>query len=503
MPSTPDSSPGRLTVELARGGLEAWLTCRRVEGATPPTMDDVLEALERAEVAVDDNVLKKVQEFLAQAGAKDRLPERFLMAEGRAPREAGEGRIEWHPAIVEVHREWLGEAPAAPPVTTSILPVEAGARLGTITAGTPGAEGVDVRGRVLAPSQLSGDIAFDDSVRRDDTDPSQIVAGVAGRAVLEGRRLSVRAVHTVPADVGVDSDQVNVGIDAHVAGTIHDGMSVRSAESISIGRTVEAARVEAGGDVFVCGGIVQRGKGVVRAGRDVAAKFCRDAELHSGRDIRVANELTNCRIRCMGRLLIPQGTIIGGQVYAREAIEAATVGSDANVPTELMIGVLPEVLDRVERLQKERELKRALIDRVRQSVGPLLANQRRLTPSQKERATEMMFQADAAEAELGAMDAECQRLLQAAAPTGTPQVTVKRMLHPHAALSQGRRRAVVTRPLRGPLRIEQRQIRGVAEFVCINLVTRSVTVLPSTQTTPSASGSPTESLLVGAAASHG
>jgi len=45
----------------------------------------------------------------------------------------------------------------------------------------------------------------------------------------------------------------------------------------------------------------------------------------------------------------------------------------------------------------------------------------------------------------------------------------------------GGRETVLTKPLAGPVRIEERKVKNVTEFVAVNPLTGSVTVLRSTQ----------------------
>lgn len=304
---------------------------------------------------------------------------------------------------------------------------------------------------------------------------------------LKDNNAAVPEVYSVPGDVCLGTGGIDASVDVHIAGTINNNVSVRSTNSVSVEVAVEAATVEAGEDVVVRGGIIQRGKGSIRAGRDIVAKFCEEADLFAGGNIKIAEEVMNCRVQCAGKLLTPDGIIIGGRIYAREGIEAATVGSEANVSTELFVGVFPEVLEEIERRRKALEQKRALIERVRNTVGPLMANLKRLTSSQKERATELMFQADSDEAEVAVNEVELAAMLKTARAVEVPYVNVALVIHRGTAIRIGRRTTLFTSPLRGPIRIDKRKIRSAIEFVAVNQSTGSVTVLPSVRAAPQTS----------------
>ena len=112
-----------------------------------------------------------------------------------------------------------------------------------------------------------------------------------------------------------------------------------------------------------------------------------------------------------------------------------------------------------------------------------MAYQKRLTPAQRERATELLFQADEADAEIAEAETEHGRMLEAAEAVGVPCVLVSEVVHPCVTVWIGRRTTTYREGLKGPVRIEKRRISAVGEFVAIDQVTGSLTVLPSARVT--------------------
>ena len=183
----------------------------------------------------------------------------------------------------------------------------------------------------------------------------------------------------------------------------------------------------------------------------------------------------------MGKLLVSQSAVIGGQACAKEGAEIATLGSEVNVPTEITVGVDPNVLREVDHFRESLKPKRLAIERIRQAVEPLMANLKRLSPAQKERATELLFQADEADAEIAAAESEHEKNLEGARAAGVPYVLVSHAAHRGATIRVGHRKTTLSKVIKGPVRIEKRKVKAVSEFVAVDQLTGSVTILPSTR----------------------
>ena len=64
----------------------------------------------------------------------------------------------------------------------------------------------------------------------------------------------------------------------------------------------------------------------------------------------------------------------------------------------------------------------------------------------------------------------------------SPRLRVSRVVYPKVALSIGLRLVLFHEELQGPLSLEERKIKNVTEFVAVNQLTGSITVLTSYQT---------------------
>jgi len=469
----------RLVVEVSKDRLEAWVRPSDPDDPLPLTPEEIVAALEEAKIAVDDSVLERINAAVGSIAFEDEPPKQFLVAKGRPVIEGKDGEFLWHESLKGVEQDWQGDSPVNYYTLNSIVTVKEDQPIGTLVPAVPGAKGVDVFGAILKPTRHPKDVRLDASVKVSDDDATAVLANVAGKVVYQSGALSISKAFEVKGDVDFEIGNVDSSVDVYISGTIRDLFTVKSKKAVTTYGAVEAACIDAAGDVNVRGGIVQRGKGSIKSGGNIVVKFCEEADLHAAGSVKIVKGLINSRVHCEQKLLAAGGSIIGGQAYAREGVEIATIGSDANVPTEIIVGIHPDVIRRAEQLRESLKPKRETIERVRQSVQPLMADMKRLSADLRERATELIFQADEMEAEITEVESKRTEMLEAARATGTPYVLVSKVIHPGATIRIGLRSTVFHDLLHGPVKIEKRKIKNATEFVTVNQLSGSVEVLRS------------------------
>lgn len=99
------------------------------------------------------------------------------------------------------------------------------------------------------------------------------------------------------------------------------------------------------------------GNGVIRAGRNVMARFLEQTQVFAGKEINTG-ALLNCEVEAGQNVVIAgnRGNIIGGTVTAVEQISAVSIGNRAGVNTQLVIGLDCEFkykMEEIDRLTKE------------------------------------------------------------------------------------------------------------------------------------------------------
>ena len=476
----------RVAVEVSKDRLQAWVRPVDQDDPRPLTSEEIVDALTENKIVVETDVTERINAYVALLAAKyeptapdSDLPEQFLVAQGRPLVEGKDGDFLWHDSLKKVEQDWRGDAPINYYILNSIVTVEKDDAIGTLVPAIQGVPGVDVFGNPLPPMRSYEDVRLDGSVRTSDDDPTVALASVAGRVVYENLVLSITEVFVVKGDVDFGGGNIDSSIDVYIGGLVHDLFVVKSKRAVAVQGAVEAATIEAVGDVTVKGGIRPRGKGRITSGSDIVAKFCEEAHLHAAGNVKIVKALMNCEVHCEEKLLASSATLIGGRVYAREGVEVFTIGSVANVPTEIIVGIHPDVIREAEQLRVSLKSQREALERILESVQPMVNEMNRLSPSLRQRAIELLSQAKAALIKADEIQSRRTKMLEEARTAGVPYVLVSKAIHAGVTIRIGRRQTVFKEIVKGPVKVEKRKIEEATEFVAVNPLTGSMEVLSS------------------------
>jgi len=472
--------------------LQAWIELpgKALPGFSPPTEKDIMAALEEKAIEVTDLVRERVKEYIGIIGGPPEsqgadgppeIPERFLIAQGQPPVDAKHGDFEWHRALVRGAKDWEADARANHYAANSILTVGADTVVGRIIRPTPGREGRDVFGKEVRPKRSKGlPMELGDGLALAADDPLQVVTTTPGRLMRQGQKLRMDEVLEISGDVDFRSGNVDSVIDVHVRGDIKPNFVVKTAKSLTVQGSVEAARLDAHGDIQVRGGLFGQDSGCnVKAGGEVTAAICDGVKVEAGGNIRISKEIINSELRTAGELLIEHGSLIGGEVFAQNGAKLKYAGSDLGVPTRIAVGRDGAVVYRVQKLDAQMAKQTQQAEQSRTQVQPLIADLKRLTPTQREQATELLAKATDCEQGVAELRTQRDRVLEESAPGRKPGIEVEGMLYPGVVLVFELREARIKEPVKGPVRVEERQIKGVTEIAVVNELTASVVPLPS------------------------
>lgn len=470
----------RFAIEVSDDRTEAWIRLER-DGEPPKVIKDhVLQALEAHGINITDDVMKRADEFTnAMARASGPL-QRYLVARCRLPTKGRDGEFVWDQRFEKAAIDWQDDAPVNYYTRNSVVTVEAGDAIGRIIPPVRANDGIDVYGQPIKATRSARDVQLDPTVRRAEDGSATVIANVAGKVRYEEGNVRIDDVLTVRGDVDFETGNIYSTVDVHIAGTVRDLFEVTSARSAYVGRSIEAAKVQVEGDLQVRGGILGRDKGSIKAGGTVVARFCAEAHIHASGDLKVIKEVMNSHIWCGNTLLAASGALIGGQIFAREGIEASVLGSRGCVPTCIAVGIHPQVIREAARLESTVKEKRQRARAIRESVDRVLTNPKLFSPEQVERAIALKCKADKIAASADAAEEQARKMIDKACPKGKPYVLVAKAIHPGVNIRIGPSHAVFIDEMRGPVRVEQREIENTMKIVAVNQVSGSVAVVPRT-----------------------
>ncbi len=173
-------------------------------------------------------------------------------------------------------------------------------------------------------------------------DGMQLLAVKSGRVEFSGRSFVVKSVLEISGNVDFSTGNINFVGDVHIHGDVGSGFSVRTIGNVTIDGVVEAAEIEAGGDLIVAKGILGDSRAMIRAHHDVYAKYMENCTVHCRGSLQT-DCIVNCDVYCDGEVNVRsgRGTIIGGQIRAAQGVDAKVVGSKSESVTSIFLGGQP------------------------------------------------------------------------------------------------------------------------------------------------------------------
>lgn len=462
--------------------MTASVVLRPGADTSPLLVAEIVEALQTAGVLVDDEVRQRAEEFVTLA-AGDETPGSFIVAKGTPP----EGRDEtfvWNPELEETAADWLSDAPVDFYTLNSIITVEKDSPIGTITPIVPPKDGRNVEGEVVPAKHAPVALKLDNTVRRADDNAATIIANVAGKVVEQGNTLSMDETLVVKGDVGFDTGNIDSKVSVHIGGMVPDRFEVKSSCGITVGMSIEAARVSAGGDVTVSRGIVGRGVGLVTAGGSITFKFCVDAHLVAAGDVKVGKQSMNSHLCVTGNLIAGSASFVGGTVFAKDRVDLAHIGSQGNVPTRIVVGVHPDVVRELALIEQRIQRVEKLVEQIRDVFAPLRNFKEPLPAALDKRAKAVLARADEATKKIAGDKNRREELLEKIYTDTPSSVRVSGTIFAGTVIRVADRQTMFRKDMKGPICIEKRNLENVTKLVAVNTLTASIKILTSEKRTP-------------------
>ncbi len=215
--------------------------------------------------------------------------------------------------------------------------------------GTPGVrlDGSELPPKPVRPAQIS--VGKNTALTEDG---SHLIATKDGNLKFGDGRFYVTDMLELRGDVDYSTGNIDFVGDVRVYGGVREGFMVKATGNIRIDGLVEAATIEAGGDLAIAQGVVGNNVAVLRCKGDLKAKYLESVEVHGGKNIS-AECIINSQVFCDDSVMVNsgRGVIVGGSVSAANLIKAKVIGAQSDRLTELTLGECSYIKVEEERLQ--------------------------------------------------------------------------------------------------------------------------------------------------------
>ncbi|TAK64247.1 FapA family protein [Methylobacter sp.] len=372
---------GEFIIKVSEDKMTARLTMTRAYGGIPVTFDQIRQSLKEKGII---NGLISAAEI--EAALKEDQVTDYLIAQGQ-PAVPGLD-AQFHSLVPEMQerRPQINEHGIADFRDLGhLILVKEGEPLMRRTLATEGTKGKNVLGQIITPKP-SQNTPFSSELKGamfDPEDRNLLLAAIMGQPLLIPNGVMVSPTITVPQ---VDISTGNLSFDGtiNVLGDVMEGMKVYALNDIFVGGTVEAAIIEAGGDINIKGGVIGNsdpggGSNAQISGRisckgSVRARYAKYVSIEAGTSIVIEEYSMNSQLTAINQILVgksggKKGLIIGGTACAMMLIQAASIGSDAGVKTYIQAGLNPHTQEQLNGIESEIEANEKSQDDIKKIIA--------------------------------------------------------------------------------------------------------------------------------------
>lgn len=230
--------------------------------------------------------------------------------------------------------------------------IEKGTVICDIYPPTEGVAGTRVDGVSVPPKAVNPAPVPAGSSTALSEDGTKLLADMDGFLDFRDGKFHVKNILNITSDVDYSTGNIDFRGDVNIQGDVREQFSVKATGSISISGMVEAASVEAGGDVVISAGVSGNNQAVIR-GKNVRARHLENCTVYA--ECLESDYILTSRIFCSDSVVAAgsRGSIIGGQVVAVNRIKANSIGSQSGRGTEITLGVQPEIREELHSNRKE------------------------------------------------------------------------------------------------------------------------------------------------------
>ena len=236
---------------------------------------------------------------------------------------------------------------------STICKCDAGQELARLTREVPGEAGYNVVGDVLKPSEVKKlTLKYGNNIELSE-DGCVIKSLVNGHVSLVEDKVFVSNVYEV-VDVDTATGNIDYQGDVLVTGNVKAGFCIDAQGSVEIRGFVEGAMINAGGDIVIARGMNGMGKGMLKAGGNVVAKFFENTKVMAGGYVH-AEAILHSEVSAKGDIEVTgkKGFITGGIIRSQGIVVAKTIGSEMGVDTEIEVGVDPTLKNKYNALEAD------------------------------------------------------------------------------------------------------------------------------------------------------
>ena len=203
----------------------------------------------------------------------------------------------------------------------------------------PGKEGKDVHGNSIGYKVARPEAAFSggENTRMEDR---YLLSDISGQLVISKKVINVRDSLVINGPVGYGTGNIIFPGNVEIHGEVSDGFKIYAGGSVTIKQTFDVTDAVTKGDLNVAGGIIGRGRALVKVGGNLKTRFIDNCRVACRKTISVDLEVVNSKIFTLESLVMgDRGSIVGGEVYSLMGVRAGSIGRKTGKAARIHCGV--------------------------------------------------------------------------------------------------------------------------------------------------------------------
>jgi len=221
---------------------------------------------------------------------------------------------------------------------SAFIIVKKGQALAKQKHSTPGKDGTSVRGDVIGYKTVKKETLTGGENTR--MEGRLLVSCINGQFVHTRGVISVRDSLVIKGPVGYATGNIIFPGDVEIEGPVSDGFKIYSGGSVTIKQTFDVTDTVTKNDLHVAGGIIGRGRAVVKVGGSLKTKFIENCHVAVRKNIIVDSEIISSKVFTLETLdMGDKGKIVGGETHAVKGIRAGAIGKEVGRSARVHCGI--------------------------------------------------------------------------------------------------------------------------------------------------------------------
>jgi uncharacterized protein (DUF342 family) len=340
---------GNVAVRFTEDNLEVWGDFYPPAGNSPPLKTDaVADALARLNI-VHGLLWENIEEAVSDCNLNRKIIKDIILARGNPPVKEVLAFFEINPNLKSPPAEPKGNARIDYRAFSPFTIVKKGQILARQRPRKEGQDGKDIYGNSIAHGTIKPEgVSGGEHTKGDE---KYIYADINGQFIEERGLLRVQDSLEIKGAVDYHTGHIVFPGDISIEGPVSDGFKIYSGGSLTIKQTFDVTEAITKTDLVVVGGIIGRGRALVKSGGALKTKFIENCKVASRKTISVDADIVNCSIYTMEKIEMGEkGTILGGEIYAVQGIRTGSIGKKSGKATHIHCGVDFTALQEKEKL---------------------------------------------------------------------------------------------------------------------------------------------------------